>query len=657
MVEKGANNTAAFPWIFRSNPLLHWRFGGFITTVLLGMLIVWTIYGSTIDNLVQTWSYRKYYLINGPANLTTLNNHNVSLFISHRIPLNWTYSQPQRRNTSDFKRNLMLPPAAAPSPASFDSVSTDFKRNLTLPHVTAPSPATLDSISTGLEPNSKSDSAQPTRRSKKNNAESPATLDWISVELGPNYTSNLLAPYFMPGGEHCVDSRAVDIVIPGVDDDENKKLLELATGEIHVFVFHSLDDSGNARCVGGDYFETDLSGQSWKSRPPVKDLGNGTYTLKLQVNPDFAGDYTLTIILLFRHFEGLKFSSKRFAFDKQLRQIPINFYKTYAKLPKLPTCTKSDFNRDVWSGRWTRLAKNDHCKISDDGRYRCFKPDFPCRNPWCKGSLGLIESNGWVYSAHCSFKIFNGDSAWDCLKNRWMFFWGDSNHVDSIRNLLYFVLDVREEELQFVTRRFDKNFTNPRNPTQTVRITNIFNGHWNGSSNYLGIQSLQNEGFRDLLRSYFAGETVPDTMIMNSGLHDGVYWPNIRRFAGGAEYAASFWAEVLESVSNRGLKPPEFVYRTTVATGGYARALAFNPNKMEAFNGVILEKMRKAGIVSSVIDGFDLTFPWHFDNRCNDGVHYGRAPAKMKWRDGQIGHQYFVDLMLVHVWLNVLCTQ
>jgi hypothetical protein len=46
-------------------------------------------------------------------------------------------------------------------------------------------------------------------------------------------------------------------------------------------------------------------------------------------------------------------------------------------------------------------------------------------------------------------------------------------------------------------------------------------------------------------------------------------------------------------------------------------------------------------------DNFDMTFPWHYDNHCNDGVHYGRQPTRLVWLDGKIGHQYFVDLMLV----------
>ncbi|KAJ1437615.1 hypothetical protein SESBI_03614 [Sesbania bispinosa] len=42
------------------------------------------------------------------------------------------------------------------------------------------------------------------------------------------------------------------------------------------------------------------------------------------------------------------------------------------------------------------------------------------------------------------------------------------------------------------------------------------------------------------------------------------------------------------------------IYRTTLATGGYARSLAFNPNKMEVFNEVFLEKLKKVGIVSGL---------------------------------------------------------
>lgn len=470
---------------------------------------------------------------------------------------------------------------------------------------------------------------------------------WISLDLEPNFTSILLSRWLVPTR----DSKTVDISVPDLD---NQNPVELSTGKIHEFIFHAKDESDRLQCTGGDYFETELNGESWTSRPPVKDLGNGSYTVSLQVHPDFAGAYNFTMFLLFRRFEGLKFSPERFAYDKLIRRFDLKFHRKSIPSPELKICDrKADFTKFIWSGRWTRHGKNDSCQISNDGRYRCLRPEFPCPEPWCKGPLGLLESNGWVYSAHCSFKIFLPDSAWDCLRNRWIFFWGDSNHVDTIRNLLNFVLDL--PNVQSVPRRFDLNFTNPKDPSQSVRITSMFNGHWNETQNYQGLNSLKNEAYRNLVKRFFQEETVPDTIISNSGLHDGVFWSTIRRFTQGAEYAASFWAEVIESVKARGLKAPEFIYRTTVATGGYARRLAFNPNKMETFNMVFLEKLREKRVISGLVDGFDMTFPWHFDNRCNDGVHYGRAPLKMRWRDGQIGHQYFVDLMLAHVLLNALC--
>jgi hypothetical protein len=122
----------------------------------------------------------------------------------------------------------------------------------------------------------------------------------------------------------------------------------------------------------------------------------------------------------------------------------------------------------------------------------------------------------------------------------------------------------------------------------------------------------------------------------------------------------NFWKpiQVMRHVDARGKKRPRIFYRTTIATAGYARDLAFNPHKMEVFNGIMVEKIQNKGLLRNgggVVDQFDMSFPWHYDNRYSDGVHYGRAPAKARWRDGEIGHHYFVDLMLCHVLLNAVC--
>ncbi|GFP83974.1 hypothetical protein PHJA_000541000 [Phtheirospermum japonicum] len=587
-------------WVLRSIPMVHWWFFKILMIgALLAILIIWGIDGLNIN--------------------TFLSKDFAMLKLSNSEILSQSHGKDSIFTNLSFSPNSNKP----------QQIDLNQTHNL---------PLNLSQDVSGFIPQVPSNST---------------LLPWISPEFESNYSSNLLAKWLTPGGSPCKDSKTVDIRVPNLDG-VNQNIV-LSTGDIHEFVFQTLDDLGNPHCLSGDYFEIDLSGDNWKSRPPIKDLSNGTYAFSLQVHPDFPGNYNLTIILLFRNYEGLKFSPTRFAFDKTLRVIPITFQKSASGLPEIAQCERLDYSKDVWSGRWTRHAKNESCPISNDGRYRCQEPNFPCRAPWCRGPLGLIESNGWVYSAHCSFDLFTSEKAWGCLNGRWIFWWGDSNHCDTIRNVLNFVLDVHD--VPVVPRYFDRNITNPADPTQTVRFTSVFNGHPNDTGNYQGLNSLINPEYRNLLRGYFSGNVVPDTIIMNSGLHDGVFWPNIRSFVRGADFAAGFWAEVIGGVVKRGLLRPEVIYRTTVATGGYARKLAFNPAKMEAFNGVVLDKLRGHGVLNRVIDDFDMTYPWHYDNRCNDGVHYGRAPLKMKWKDGGIGHQYFVDLMLCHVLMNVLCVR
>ncbi|XP_074294638.1 uncharacterized protein LOC141622495 [Silene latifolia] len=567
----------------------------FTTLIFITMFISLRIDDSTCTNFMQLWTSPRDFIP-----LIKLQNTTINI-----LPLSLqTNPTHESSNIENLTENSSLPP------------QTCLEKNVTITHETA----------------------------KK-----WEIIEWVSVELEPNYSSNLLARWLAPGGEPCKDSQTNEIEFLNIDD---KKIISLSTGIVHEIYFRALDGQGNPHCQGGDYFEIDIAGESWKSRPPLRDYDNGTYSFTLQVEPHYTGNYTLRIILLFNHFKGLSFSPTRFAIDKQLRNLQIIFTWTESKLPELEKCRKSDFMRGIWAGRWTRHGRNDTCEIDEDGRYRCLDSNYPCSNPWCHGSLGVLESNGWVYSAHCSFKLFLGFDAWNCLNKRWIFLWGDSNHIDTIRNVMFFILDVA---IPPISRRFDLNITNPRDESQWVRITNVFNGHWDDKSNYLGLNSLSNEGYRNQLKDYFSGTVVPDIVLFNSGLHDGVHWPNIRRFIRGAEYAANFWKEVIEGVKKRGQNVPNFIFRSTITAGGYARTLAFNPNKIEAFNGVLLEKMRATGIVTGIIDSFDMTWAWHYDNRCNDGVHYGRFPAKLKWRDGEIGHQYFVDLMLGHVLLNAIC--
>ncbi|CAM6113491.1 unnamed protein product [Calypogeia fissa] len=464
-----------------------------------------------------------------------------------------------------------------------------------------------------------------------------------------------------------------------VGNQTHEKVIHLQAGPVYELLIVSIGDDDQLRCQGGDYYETDLSGHLWKSRPPVVDLDNGTYAVHLQMDPRFAGRYTFTVVLLFANFHALHFHPQKYARMEDIATFEIEFSvpdeirkndsttseggstnssnsstTTAARLgPALPICTRKDFKKKHWSGRWTREKFNEDCEYDKYGLWQCVDTKLQCQKPWCEGPVGSLDSNGWVYSAHCAFKIFQQEEAWKCLNGKWLFFWGDSNHVDTIRNLLNFVLGF-DHEIKFLDRRMDMTFSSPPDNRSSVRITSIFNGHSNVSLNYEGLYSLHNEEYADQVRSYFNGEIAPDFMIMNSGLHDGLYWRTMDTFLeDGVEYAAQFWSDVWNNMTAR---RPNLIYRTTVATGGQSRNMSFNPHKMELFNHIIVDKFVKMKLQRfQILDGFDYTFPWHWDHMTNDGVHYGRPPAKTKWAGNNVGHRYFVDLMLVHMLLNAMC--
>ncbi|ONM53639.1 hypothetical protein ZEAMMB73_Zm00001d019724 [Zea mays] len=89
------------------------------------------------------------------------------------------------------------------------------------------------------------------------------------------------------------------------------------------------------------------------------------------------------------------------------------------------------------------------------------------------------------------------------------------------------------------------------------------------SMNYLGLHSLRNRGFRQLIRSYFmSGDRVPDVMVLNSRLHDGCYWTSVRIYAQAADFAAQFWSGVMDKVRARGHAVPRVFYRTQMPQGG-----------------------------------------------------------------------------------------
>lgn len=73
------------------------------------------------------------------------------------------------------------------------------------------------------------------------------------------------------------------------------KPIQLLAGKIHDLLIVSYEASGRRRCAGGDFFETDLTGVNWKSRPPVLDNQDGSYSMQVMVDPRFAGLFVLQV--------------------------------------------------------------------------------------------------------------------------------------------------------------------------------------------------------------------------------------------------------------------------------------------------------------------------------------------------------------------------
>lgn len=520
-----------------------------------------------------------------------------------------------------------------------------------------------------------------------------------------NYTERILEQLQRNGSKsspchkvHTNVTRVVLGMLPGISAARSSDLRDglgvtsLATGVEHTLLLVSYSADGSPRCAGGDFYETDLASSHWRSRPPIEDLGNGSYAVTLLVDDAFAGSFNFSAFLLFDAFHGLDHDCRRWMIDRQMVSLQVQFVKQEDRAAgsssthdaaedqspnglfpqdlmkkRRRICDRDrDFARTrSWMGRWSRTWINDFCEADGEGRFRYCVPtehDSCSSNESsyqsCEGRLSKLESNGWVYSTRgCTPKIFEAQEAWNCLDGRRLLFWGDSNFQDTIRNLLLFVLEIpvpqwtniSDWELQ---RSFEDYFVNPVRPDQAVHISSIFNGHHIVSGNFEGLGSLQDSDYRDSILKHFRENSSPDTIFMNSGLHDGVAFNTTAEYVTAVDLSLDFW----ESVWNSMRRKPRVVYRTTVTPAGYSRGMHSNPHKMEVFNRIIVERLHARLPTAQFVDAYDLTFPWHYDNNYSDGGHYGRAPGvNFFWH--RKPHHYFVDIMLAHLLLNAICPQ
>ena len=211
-----------------------------------------------------------------------------------------------------------------------------------------------------------------------------------------------------------------------------------------------------------------------------------------------------------------------------------------------------------------------------------------------------------------------------------------------------------------------------------------------------GLTVVHNQGWRGrhsaLLGPWAPSGMGPDVLLVNSGMHDGMRFSlNLDSFRDYALYmeesAPEWWGALRDMASGgRAACAPRMVWRSTYAPAGSHRTKRSNPQHMEVFNRMAAMSIRARdgerewgggggeveGAVPPMpppavargsggacrrpqqgarrhwdfIDAFDMSFPWHHDDKSSDGGHYGRHFA--------VGVDN-VDRVMIQALLNGLC--
>ena len=260
------------------------------------------------------------------------------------------------------------------------------------------------------------------------------------------------------------------------------------------------DKRGGRMCDGGDYFEVELTGESFKARPRTVDEGDGTYSVELVVPNEarFAGPYVTSITLLFTRYAGLTMSrswkgdryykrprhvrlvwaqscdgggskgggggERRGSNQRLLARLESAHRGAAALEPTIDTVVArrlpSGAQREPRGSRTAAAAALSSPLPPEPVSCRNFSfTQYPlwggywvntaalggaCEPPHCTGDAGRLgpEAGGWVYRhAHCYFHLFSVSEARQCLRGKWVAQFGDSNHQDTGRNLAHYVLE------------------------------------------------------------------------------------------------------------------------------------------------------------------------------------------------------------------------
>jgi hypothetical protein len=218
------------------------------------------------------------------------------------------------------------------------------------------------------------------------------------------------------------------------------------------------DARGGAVATAGSYLEARLEGARVRYRPRVTDQGDGHYLVQVLLPDDPAlrgSEATLRLVQLYSQYGGLTLNPEYFYARPDELVVEARFRlagagecgglaREHAATPPLPppaaSCSALPFTaQPFWEGHWVRLPE------APGYRHDRGPPLRACPPHACTGDASGLWAR-WVYRLpHCHFHLFSLGAARRCLHGSHLWGSGDSNWVDSQRNLLAHILGLDVE--------------------------------------------------------------------------------------------------------------------------------------------------------------------------------------------------------------------
>ena len=229
----------------------------------------------------------------------------------------------------------------------------------------------------------------------------------------------------------------------------------LALGHRHTLEVRARDARGARVATAGSYLEARLEGALLRYRPRVTDQGDGRYLVQVLLPDDAAlrgARVVLRLVQLYSRYGGLTLNDGWYYCRPDELVVEAEFIlagaggcgglaAAHARQPPLPapaaSCSSLAFTaQPFWEGHWLRLPE------APGYLHGRGPPARECPRGACTGDATGAWTR-WVYRLpHCHFHLFSLGGARRCLHGSHLWGSGDSNWVDSQRNLLAHVLGL-----------------------------------------------------------------------------------------------------------------------------------------------------------------------------------------------------------------------